>query len=448
MTRRGRSRFWALTATALTTLAAAAMLMPATGSAQEYPGPDPASRTFDGGSGGWVGQAQFDGVLSGLLSETDLGICGLLPIACSGLGADIQWNHEAAGGNGGGYLGTTGSGLLSLGSAGSIWQSPAFMYQGDGGQAADLITFHMDTLADGGSLLGLLNTVDPGSLLALESISVKVDLLNNTTGAEVAEVLVPSTSLADLLNLDLGAIEQLDLLGESAWRPVDATLVDPSKLTLGNYYRVRVTTTYDGLLGLGLLGVLPEFNLGFDNVSLNAVAGSSGGPGGPGNPGDPGQPGGPGAPGAPGGPSAPGGSGGSGGDGGAGAGADGGKGGAGAGGAVLNRRNLRKAIRRHFARSVATSRSGRWLRVRESCPRMFNRRCRINTVARLNRVGPNITHSNQRYIRKGLRRSKALLVKPPFRARAKRLKRVFVQSTVKVGKVTVRVNRRLRVINR
>lgn len=414
--RRGRPRVDVLLGTALLVFAGFGLLLPATGSAATYPQPDPASQNFEGGPGGWSAQSNIDGVLC--------------PLLCTQISSE---HHPTGGSGGGGYLGTTGSGLLSVDSATSIWESSPFQYLGDGGQPAERVSFRMETLAEGGSLAGLLSSSGLGGLGALENVTMRVDLLNNTSGDTVATELVAQTSIADLLNLSIDEITQLADENERVWVPVTGTEIDPAALQNEAYYRIRITTSYNGLIGL--ISALPQFHFGIDNVVLTAIAGQSGGPGGPGGPGSPGQPGGPGGPGQPGGPGGPG--------------ADGGRGGAGAGGAVvLNRRNLLRVVRRHFARWAAGSRSGRWIRVRESCPRVFNRRCVINSVARFNRVGPNITHANRRVVRKGLRRSKALLVKPPFRARAKRLKRVFIQSTVRVGRVTVRINRPVRLINR
>src|SRR5690554_4902465 len=143
--RRGRPRLRTVAATILATVTGVAMLLPATSAAASlYPNlQEPTSRDFNGGAGGWQGQATSGGLVSDLLNSNlglplpDLpglgGLCGILPLPllCADSDATVGWGHEPIGGNGGGYLSTRGSGIVDLfPDVGTVWQSPAFVYKG------------------------------------------------------------------------------------------------------------------------------------------------------------------------------------------------------------------------------------------------------------------------------------------------------------------------------
>lgn len=450
-TRRGRPRLWVLTSTVLASITAMAMLLPAMSSAaSHYPNlQEPTSRDFNGGAGGWQGQATSGGLLSDLLNSSsglplpDLpglgGLCDLLPlpILCSGSDATVEWRHEATGGKGGGYLSARGSGLVDLfPDVGTVWQSPPFVYKGDGGKQADVVTYKMDVLADGGSLFGLLKGFGAANVVGdlnlglinlnlgkLENLQVEAALVAD--GGQEIPLIEPGSPLIEVLKLDPSEILSLAQSGNSVWKTVGPILVDPSKLTQNEIYRLRVTTTYNGLAGL--VSVLPDYHLGIDNVALSAVAG-----------GQPGAPGGPGTPGGPGGPGAGGKDGKDGQDG------KGGKDGQ----AGLNGKAVLQAVKKSMPNTAVLTRNRRWIRVREVCPAKFNRRCQIRTVARLKRNGPIATRANRRVVGKGVRRTKALFVKPRFRKQAAKAKRVFIEATVKVGKVKVRVIKPARLVKR
>lgn len=394
-------------------LMALVMLFPAAGSAAtKYPS-SPNSRNFDsGGTGGWTPQVSFGGVLGGL------GICGVGGFLCP----TIEHERLASGGNPGGYLNTNGSGTIALlSTAGSTWTSPPFEYQGDGGKQPDLVYFSMDGLADIGGLLAAL----PGGLNAvLNNVRQSVAIVNNDNPDDVVQILVPEAPLTQILGIDLADLT--DIVGGSAepsWETAAVNLVNTSSLKLGNWYRIRVTTEYAGLAGLGI-GAFPAFDVGLDNVELTALTGSQ-----PGGPGGPGQPGGPGAPGQPGGPG--------------GKGADGRD-----GGAILTTKTLRQTINRQFPRQVRAARNGRWIRIPVRCPKKFNKRCVFRTVAKLNAKSPRITRVKKRAVARGVKKTKALFVKRPFRAKVKRAKRVRVIQVVRVGKVKARVARNVRLVKR
>ena len=422
----------------------ALLLVPASGTAaKQYPDLlEPQSRSFDGGEGGWKGQAMAGGDLSGLLPSnllSELGLpldslipdldildlCGTLPlplpILCEDTapGSAIEWSHQPTGGAGNsGYLSSQSSSLVGvLGSAGTIWESPPFVYRGSGDQPADAVNFKMDLLADGGSLYSVLNDLDLVSTLddlnlnlinlnldKLEQVKVKVDLVSGS-GMETETIqLINETPLISLLQLEPAEVLELAQTQGRRWETVGPVAVDPTKLDMGTVYAMRVTSTYDGLLGM--VDALSEFEHGLDNVALTALPGATTQPGGPGAPGQPGAPGDSGRDGK-----------------------DGGRGAAGA----LTVRQVRTLLNRAAPARAAVSPDGRWIRIAAACPKRLNKVCRYRTVASFKKRGARITRAKNRRVARGVRRTKALFVKPAARKKVKRVKRVFVHQVIRVG---------------
>lgn len=415
---RGRSRVATLVGSALLTLAGLSLLLPATGSAAtKYPAPE-SVRTFSNpGTNGWSSESSYNGVLGGL------GICELiggLPI----LGGGSALCPEFTVSNPGGYLNVHGEGTLSvLTTASSTVLSPQFQYNGDDGKPADILQFGMDQKADIGGLLAGLDAGLPGGLGdILHHVSQSISIVDFDNPENEVQVVVPKKPLAEILNIDLA--ELLDIIGgdkEPSWQPAASEVIPSSSLKVGNWYKIKITTTYSGLAGL--VGLLPAFDIGMDNITLTAIKDDPAGPGQPGGPGTPGK------------------------DGKDGKGGSDGKGGK-DGKTTVTAKTLIQSVKQNLPNRVVVGRNGRWVRVPVKCPPKYNALCRFTTVAKLKRFGPAATRAKFRPVGKGKRRVQALLVKKKFRARMKKAKRIFIQQTVAVGGVKVRVIKPVRPVRR
>lgn len=412
---RGISRAAALLGTALLALAGLALMLPVAGSAAtKYPAPETVRTFTNPGTNGWSSESRYDGILGGL------GVCDLiggLPI----LGGGSALCPEFTVSNPGGYLNVHGEGTLTLlTTASSTVLSPQFQYNGDEGKPADLLHFGMDQKADIGDLLAGLDAGLPGGLGdILHHVSQSVSIVDFDNPENEVQAVVPKKPLAELLNIDLA--DMLDIVGGSkqpTWQPAVSEVIPSSSLKIGNWYKIKITTTYSGLGGL--VGLLPAFDIGMDNITLTAIKDDPAGPGQPGGPGTPGK------------------------DGKGGSDGKSGKDGK----TTVTAKTLIQAVKQGIPNRVQVSRNGRWVRVPVRCAPKFKALCRFTTVAKLKRFGPAATRAKFRPVGKGKRRVQALLVKKPFRARMKKAKRIFIQQTVAVGGVKVRVIKPVRPVRR
>jgi hypothetical protein len=147
-----------------------------------------------------------------------------------------------AGGAGDGYLRTGFSSVANtlLATTRATWTSPAFAYSGvAGAQPAD-VTVDLARRAE----LGALLPVD----LANTS-TFRVDLVDQATGTAVT------------------AVDTTPLPRDTGWTTLPTAHVDPSLLTLGRTYAVRITTAYTSLATVTAAG-----EVGYDDVRVAASA--------------------------------------------------------------------------------------------------------------------------------------------------------------------------------
>jgi hypothetical protein len=197
----------------------------------------PAAAHADAGSS--TEHAQFTSDAEGWTpSATYTGLC-LPQVLCPTLTA----TYAASGGVGGdadGYLSTTFSSLLSTvaGTTTGGWLSPAFTYTGVGGQQPTSVTLDLARKVDLSGLLGLD---------VLNDSHYQVDLVDTATGGAVT--VVPSTPLT----------------GSAGWAAIPPAQVSPDRLTIGDSYQVRITTTYHSVATVVAAG-----EVGYDDLRLTA----------------------------------------------------------------------------------------------------------------------------------------------------------------------------------
>jgi hypothetical protein len=186
--------------------------------------PTQESRDFATSAGGWSSSAELNGLL-----------CILPGVTCPA----ITNGFVSTGGAGGatdGHLRTTASGIASVATVTrGIWTSPTFTYNGAGGVTPTLVRFNIDRQASLGALVTLLG-----------SVNFSVTLVDTTT----------STSLT--------LINQAPVT-DTAWSSYPSVSVDPSQLTIGHVYAIRITTEY-----VTPVAVIPSSSVDYDDVVLTA----------------------------------------------------------------------------------------------------------------------------------------------------------------------------------
>lgn len=228
-----------VTAIFTTAVVALMLVLPATAGAatSKYP-PSSAARGFAGGTANWTS------------SSANEGIC-LSPVLC----ASVTNSYQPSGGtDGSGFIRSAYRGVVGATAVGGTttgtWESPAFTYEGAGGEAASAIAFSLDRRSNVDQLLAI----------AGNSAEYTVRLLDLNEGGE-ATTLVPPTTLA----------------GANSWTSVSRGSIDLQRLIAGHSYRIQIVSTYT--TGTA---VLASGNADYDNVVLSASDGSGGGKGGAG----------------------------------------------------------------------------------------------------------------------------------------------------------------------
>ena len=147
---------------------------------------------------------------------------------------------SGAGGVDDGFYRTRLIGLASLlSTTRATLTSPNFTYNGAAGEVPDSLQFTMDKRADVDALLQLLDEAN---------YSVFLDRIGNGGG---------SVTVA----------ENVDVANFNQWTSIAAISVDPSQLTIGHTYRIRIVTELDLPVG-----VIDDANFDYDNVVLRADA--------------------------------------------------------------------------------------------------------------------------------------------------------------------------------
>jgi hypothetical protein len=199
--------------------------------------PDQNARSFTTGNGGWTAAHGATGLCVPLL------ICPAMSTGFAGSGG--------AGGASDGYLRTVLGTLTGVGSESrAVLTGPAFTYNGVDGKDPTSVTVDVSHLARVGDLLSV----------AGNSAQFSFELVDQTSGTS-----------QQLIN---GA----ELHPESRWTSAPQVALNPSQLTIGHQYRLKITTRF--IYGAQ---VLPGGTVGYDDVVLTAIRDKSELPGGGGN---------------------------------------------------------------------------------------------------------------------------------------------------------------------
>lgn len=222
---------------------------------------------FAGSEGGWTSAPERTG------------LCAITPgVTCPNLTGSYQ-PTGGADGDDDGYIRTTSQSLTIItgvlgGDSRLIWTSPEFTYEGAEGEPAESVSF---SLARRNSIADLLG-------LAGIEVTSRVDLVRTSDSTSIP--LVEPTGVTDTAD---------------TWVNDPDTAVDPSLLTLGESYRIRITSS----VTVPILGLIPAGTLDYDNVALVASRPTPTGPTGPTGPTEPTGPTGPTSPTGPTGPTSP-----------------------------------------------------------------------------------------------------------------------------------------------
>jgi hypothetical protein len=343
-------------------LASLLLLLPAGAGAatSKYP-PAAAARGFDGGLAGWTSSSSTEG------------IC-LAPLLC----ASVDNSFQATGGaDGGGFIRSAYTGVVGAmavaGTTTGVWQGPSFTYSGVDGASPGALSFALDRRA----------SVDQLLAVAGNSAEYSAQLVDLSAGGEAVPLIGPTT-----------------LAGAGSWTNVRGS-VDPGGLTVGDEYRVRITTRYTSGTS-----VLVSGSADYDNVVLSAISG--GGAGGKGNGGGSGK-----------------------------------KGKGGSSGALSEQRLL-ELLRQATPGTAVVSGGGTRLLVRVGCPRKIGHACRTTAQGLLNRRRPATLKQTVR-LRPAKAKLVALRIKPAARKKVRARKRLLVRQKVHAGKTiaTVYTSRKL-----
>jgi hypothetical protein len=268
-------------------------------------------------------------------------------------------DHGGTGGSADGYLRTRIGSLLGVGATSrGIYQSPSFDYTGVGGGQPDTVT------------LSLARRSTLGTLLAVSGNSAEysVDLVDISQGGTAT-----------------GVIDQKSIGDQNSWRTSSAS-VAPGSLTLGDQYRVRITSEFE----TGVQ-VVPGGSVGYDDVVLEAAKGPGGGSGG--------------------------------------------------GGSITH---IRHQILHGLGPVV---RKGKHLIVKAKCPRSTRpRKCHMRVAALLTRHGPKVTNVRKAHLGAGKHRRLRFKVKHAYSKKLAHRKRVVLKERVRIGHHRFTVTKRVRIV--
>jgi hypothetical protein len=326
----------------------------------KYP-PAAAARGFDGGLSGWTSSTSSEGTC-------------LAPLLCASADNSFQ---GSGGADGGGFIRSAYTGVLGAmavaGTTTAVWQSPSFTYSGVDGASPGAVSLVLDRRA----------SVD--QLLAVDGNSAEysLQLIDLSAAGEAVPLIGPTT-----------------LAGARSWTNERRGSIDPDSLTIGDQYRVQITSRYTSGTS-----VLVSGSADYDNVVLSATTGSSG----------------------------------------AGNGDNGGGAGSGKNAGALSSQRLEELLR---GTSPATATlKGKRLFVRVKCPRKIGRSCRTTAQGLLKKGRP-ATKKRTVRLRSGKAKLIALRVKPKASKRLAARKRLLVRQRVRAGKVTATLYKSRRLIRR
>ncbi|MET0751285.1 MAG: thrombospondin type 3 repeat-containing protein [Solirubrobacterales bacterium] len=188
--------------------------------------PDVQARTFADTNGGWSGSTTYSNPLC------------IPGVSCPAV-SEQYIASGGADGAGDGYLRSRVAGIASLlTTTRSRFTSTEFTYSGAGGAAPDALSLTMNRRTNAAALLSLLG-----------SANYSVELID-----------------LDANNATLAPINHRPLAQVPSWAPVTEAMIDPSQLTIGHRYRLRITTE----LAMPV-AVIPDGMFDYDDVVLRAA---------------------------------------------------------------------------------------------------------------------------------------------------------------------------------
>jgi hypothetical protein len=218
-----KSRTASLLAVATTTLTA--LVAPGlAGAASSSYHPKGEARHFHRSAGGWQG------------STSSSGPC-IPGVTCPTVTNDYA-AHGGAGGPNDGYLRTRISSLLGAqATSRGIYHSPPFRYKGVGGKKPDGLSFRVKRRSTLANFLAVTGN----------SAQYSVDLVDLSKGGDATSV-----------------IHATPIGNKASWRAKAVSLA-PGSLTLGDRYRIRITSKF-----VNGVNVVPGGGVGYDDVVLRA----------------------------------------------------------------------------------------------------------------------------------------------------------------------------------
>jgi hypothetical protein len=336
-----RTKFVALLVSGATALGLIAPQL-AGAASSTYP-PNTEARSFQSSDGGWHSGTSFGG------------LC-VPGVNCPTVTNDYA-DHGGTGGSADGFLRTRIGSLLGVGATSrGIYQSPSFEYTGVGGGQPDDLTLSLARRSTLGTLLAV----------AGNRAEYSVDLVDISQGGAATSV-----------------IDQKSIGDQDSWRTSNAS-VSPGSLTLGDQYRVRITSEFE----TGVQ-VVPGGSVGYDDVVLEATS-------------------------------------------------QGGSGTAGGG------ETLRRQLRHGLGPAV---RKGKHLIVKAKCPRSTRpHKCHMRVAALLKRHGPKVTNVRKAHLGAGKHRRLRFKVKHAYSKKFAHRKRVVLKERVRIGHHRFTVTKRVRVV--
>jgi hypothetical protein len=273
------------------------------------------------------------------------------------------------------------------GESSGVWESPAFTYQGAAGEVPDQIAFALQRRAN----------VAPFLNGAGAQADYTVEIIGGPSGAVVA---VP--------------IDHQPIGESTTWLPVGPIDVDPAKLTVGQNYRIRITSHFSFAAQF-----MPAADVDYDDVSLTAVKAPLPPAGAPGAPGAPGTPG-----------------------------SQGGKGKPGKNASLLDVAFLNSFIKNNTRNWIGVR--GRDGLVFVRCPgraKRLSSLCRFELAALVRRSGPQGSRTVKLSLKPHGKRTASTLLRGGLRSKLAKRQTILVRYRVRVGSIRTTVFKQLRVVH-
>ena len=340
--------------TAGVAIAAAAALGTAgsASAAQQAYAPGKQAQSLNGGPGGWTATDTNEGLLGSTLCI----VSGVL--ICPESDSSHSTDGGASGTAGDGYLNAEFSVIAGVAGKGtSVWESKEFTYKGVKDKKAKRLTFKAKQQSDLTELLAL-----PSS-----SASYTAEIIPGDGG--------PAIGAGDG-----------DIPATQDWTALEATDIPANELKRGDAYSIRITSVYE----TGLVGVVADGTVGYDNVKL--VANTR-------------------------------------------------KGGGGGGGTATNR--FKRQARNGLGPAVER---GKFLFLKVRCPKAAAPdNCKIKVRALMKKKGPRATNAKRVNAAPGQKGFVKLKVRPAMRSKVANKKTIFAKAKYKAGAQKVTITKRVKV---